>query len=177
MIDAPIMILLTGRIALPEGHRSATRRSVSPGDRGQPNSVDAAGDVVLLIEGDPRNASTVLEALAGQARLPSNGRSASPVSALKALKDIGVRISVDDFMTATSEHTVTVRAVIDISDGPIETPEQPDLLIVAGSHVGRGHYLKQPMLAEEFGALLEVRLSPTAARTRDEEPPRTARRR
>jgi len=101
----------------------------------------------------------------------------STVSALKALKDIGVRISVDDFMTSKSEHMVTVRAVIDISDGPIETPEQPDLLIGAGSHVGRGHYLKQPMLAEEFGALLEVRLSPTAAQTRDEEPPRTARRR
>jgi CheY-like chemotaxis protein len=36
----------------------------------QPGSVDNTGDVVLLIEGDPRNASTVLEALAGQGQPP-----------------------------------------------------------------------------------------------------------
>jgi diguanylate cyclase (GGDEF)-like protein/PAS domain S-box-containing protein len=39
-------------------------------DTAQPISVDAAGDVVLLIEGDPRKASTVLEALAGQGGPP-----------------------------------------------------------------------------------------------------------
>ena len=83
------------------------------------------------------------------------------ISMLKALKDIGVQLAVDDFGV-----------------DPLNTPEPPDSLSGAGDEAGRGYYLKQPMPAEEFRALLEAgtsatateaprafRLWPTAART------------
>jgi diguanylate cyclase (GGDEF)-like protein len=78
------------------------------------------------------------------------------VSTLKALKDLGVRLSVDDFgkgssvvheMASTSDHAVSVR---------VQTPELPGRLIHAGGEAGQGHYLKPPMPAEEFRALLEA---------------------
>jgi diguanylate cyclase (GGDEF)-like protein/PAS domain S-box-containing protein len=118
------------------------------------------------------------------------------VSTLKALKDIGVRLSADDFgigssslshltqfpidslkvgqsfvheVASTSDNAVSVRAVINIGTslhtpvfaGAVETPDQPDCLIGAGCQTGQGYYLKQPMPAEEFRALLEAGTSAT----------------
>jgi diguanylate cyclase (GGDEF)-like protein/PAS domain S-box-containing protein len=113
------------------------------------------------------------------------------VSTLKALKDVGVRLSVDDFgagasslsqlrlfpidslkmdqsfvneMASKPDNVVSVRAVINIGNslntslvaGGVETPEQPDFLIGAGCEAGQGYYLKPPMSADEFRALLEA---------------------
>jgi len=118
------------------------------------------------------------------------------VSALKALKDLGVRLSVDDLgtgssslsrlrqfpidslrvdqsfvneMASTSDDAVSVRAVISIGNGldttvtpgGVDTPEQRDLLIGEGCEAGQGYYLKPPMPAEEFRALLEAGTSST----------------
>jgi diguanylate cyclase (GGDEF)-like protein/PAS domain S-box-containing protein len=70
----------------------------------------------------------------------------SAVSTLKALKDVGVRLSVDQSFVhetaSTSDDTVSVRA------------EPLDVLIGAGCEAGQSCYLKQPMPAEEFSALL-----------------------
>jgi EAL domain-containing protein (putative c-di-GMP-specific phosphodiesterase class I) len=111
----------------------------------------------------------------------------STVAALKALKDVGVRLSVDDFgmgssslshlaqfpidslkvdqsfaheMASSSDDAVSVRAVINIGTSPIsiaggvDTREPLDHLIGAGCEAGQGCYLKPPMPAEEFRALL-----------------------
>jgi EAL domain-containing protein (putative c-di-GMP-specific phosphodiesterase class I) len=87
------------------------------------------------------------------------------------LSDDSVRVdqSFVHEMASKSDGTVSVRAVINIGNslntpviaGNAETLERPDFLIGAGCHASQGYYLKQPMPAEEFRALL---LAGTSAR-------------
>jgi diguanylate cyclase (GGDEF)-like protein/PAS domain S-box-containing protein len=96
------------------------------------------------------------------------------VSTLKALKDLGVRLSVDDFGRASSSPSPfgqfpidslkvdppfvheTASASDDAVSVRVQTPEPLDFLIGAGCEAGQGFFLKQPMPAEEFRALLEA---------------------
>jgi diguanylate cyclase (GGDEF)-like protein/PAS domain S-box-containing protein len=86
------------------------------------------------------------------------------VSTLKALKDLGVRMSVDDFGRASSIPPFvheTASASDDAVSVRVQTPEPLDFLIGAGCEAGQGFFLKQPMPAEEFRALLEAGTSAT----------------
>ena len=67
-------------------------------------------------------------------------------------------------MASRSGDAVSVRAVINIGSslstpvlaGDVDNPAPLDFLIGAGCEAGQGYYLKQPMPAEEFRALLEA---------------------
>lgn len=74
----------------------------------------------------------------------------STVSALKALKDVGVRLSVDDFGTGSSR--------LSHLQFPIDALKVDQSLVheMASTSDDEGYYLKQPMPAEEFRALLEA---------------------
>ncbi len=92
----------------------------------------------------------------------------STVSALKALKDVGVRLSMDDFGMGASSLSHLAPFPIDSlkmdqsfghevssrSDGAVSVPL--DVLIGADCEAGQGYYLEQPMPAEEFCALLQA---------------------
>jgi EAL domain-containing protein (putative c-di-GMP-specific phosphodiesterase class I) len=103
----------------------------------------------------------------------------SAVSTLKALKDVGVRLSVDDFGMDSSSLTHLAQFPIDSLKANqslvheiasrsgdavsvrVQTPEQRNFLIGAGCEAGQGYYLKPPMPAEEFRAFLEAGTSTT----------------
>ena len=73
----------------------------------------------------------------------------STVSALKALKDVGVRLSVDDVGMDSSSLT-------HLAQFPIDSLKVNQSLVPEIASTSDGYYLKQPMPAEEFRALLEA---------------------
>jgi diguanylate cyclase (GGDEF)-like protein/PAS domain S-box-containing protein len=73
----------------------------------------------------------------------------STVSALKALKDVGVRLSVDDVGMDSSSLT-------HLAQFPIDSLKVNQSLVPEMASTSDGYYLKQPMPAEEFRALLKA---------------------